>query len=219
MYQNHGCCTPPYSKKDDCCCKDGIICALDWISRKMIEQSTGTNNNGCISELYYYPVLPQIDETDISNEIGKIIYITPDILVATLKGGRLNGDTIYLNLCELTALEFRLSENCNENIDVEIQSRFNKIKYVSPKSCCCKNGVLEYLLNARNALPSTTGTTTNISGVIISTNDNSFVVYEILAINPDTVWAKGRVVIDADTTIDTYYVISLCDIVGIILIS
>ena len=32
MY-NNGCCTPPSPRRDNCCCKDGIICAIDWFSK------------------------------------------------------------------------------------------------------------------------------------------------------------------------------------------
>ncbi len=96
---------------------------------------------------------------------------------------------------------------------------YSKIKYCSPGSSCCKNGLMEILLKARDYLKNPCicgeGATTDVS-VTISTCKMSYNITEILAINPDTVWAKEFIpATDEEEDKTIYYVISLCKIVGI----
>lgn len=55
----------------------------------------------------------------------------------------------------------------------------------------------------------------NVNAVILSTLTNSFKITDILAINPDTVWAKN--VTTTPTTSTIYYILSLCEITSITL--
>lgn len=210
MFENNGCCTPP-QKKDDCCCKYGILCALDFFYQDFLV--TGTGNN-CIATgtLQYYPLLPPVisgtTQTQIPNTIFGIPYITQDIVpVFPYTGDK--DDITYLNLCKLQAFEFQVNTPCAGSIDSIISLNFSKVRYTSPKSCCCKNGLIEYLLKAKDFLL----TPPNNNVVYISTPSNTFAFTQILAINKDTVWGKN-VVVDTTTT-TTYYVVSLCEIVGI----
>lgn len=204
MYQNYGCCTPPYAKKDECCCKDGIICALDFFYQDSLSIPS------CITNLKYYPELPAIDGVTIPNTIFQIIYITPDIVVTYPDDTK--EDTVYLSICKLNGFQFNIDslEGCQSK-EMQIISKFNKIKYVSPNGCCCKSGVLEYLLKARDFLELNHET----RSVILSTTTNSFRVNYLIAINPETVW--GKYVTNGVNPTTTYYVLSLCEIEGITL--
>ncbi|MEG0181051.1 MAG: hypothetical protein RR657_04110 [Peptostreptococcaceae bacterium] len=209
MNQNNGCCTPPYPKKDDCCCKDGIICALDLFYQDFLSTTQ------CFKEIKYYPSLPTFDVGGtikiIPNTITDILYITPDIVPIYTDDTK--EDLTYLNICKINGFEFTIdttNTSCNFK-DTDITNRFNKVRYVSPKSCCCKNGILEYLLKTREFLQ----TPPKVNAAIISTSTNSFKITDILAINPDTLWAKN--VITDPTASTTYYVLSLCEITGITL--
>lgn len=224
MY-NNGCCTPPLPKKDECCCKDGIICALDWFFQdflsvpSIIEPKT----------LKYYPKLESIYSQDIPNIIYGIPYISPDIVPIYINeptGGPTApycGDITYLNICEIEGFEFQLKSSLpvgvtKQSIESSISTRFSKIKYCSPNNCCCKNGLIEYLLKGRdfltNPCPCGTGASTDVS-VTISTCKKSYNITNILAINQDTVWAKEDIPSTGTPTKTVYYVISLCKIVGL----
>lgn len=205
MYQNNCCCTPPYNKKDDCCCKDGMLCALDWFYQDFLSTTQ------CITNVKYYPEIPKFNNQSIPNDIKDILYITPDIV--PIYTDNTKNDLTYLNICKINGFEFQINKN-NSNCtfkDSDIINRFNKVRYVSPKSCCCKNGVLEYLLKAREFLQSPP----NVNAVILSTPTNSFKITDILAINPDTVWAKNVTTTPTASTI--YYILSLCEITSITL--
>lgn len=213
MYQN-SCCPPPTHKKDDCCCKDGMLCALDWFYQDFLVKPTGNN---CIEPgtLKYYPILPELPgPIAISNTIYNIPYITPDIVPVYIEnlGEPYDGDITYLNICKLHGFEFELKDAACETIkEADITSKFSKIRYTSSNGCCCKNGTLEYLLKARDFLLNPPAT--NL--VILSTPANSFAVTQILAINSDAIWAKNVVTTPSAKT--TYYVLSLCEIIGITL--
>lgn len=212
MFENNGCCTPP-PKRDDCCCKDGILCALDFFYQDFLAASASSN---CIKSesLKYYPILPPVKvdtlQIIIPNTIYGIPYIAPDIVpVFPYPSNR--DDISYLNTCKINAFEFQVDNSTRPctDMDNKITYTFSKIRYTSPKSCCCKNGLIEYLLKAKDfLLPYTNG-----NAVYISTPDNTFTFTQILAINKDTVWGKNVVLDDNPTTI--YYVISLCEIIGI----
>ena len=228
MY-NNGCCTPPSPRRENCCCKDGIICALDWFFQDFL-----LKENTCIKtgSLMYYPrlspvqVLPQqnINPTQepISNIIYNIPFITQEIVpvyITEQKSGSYIGDITYLNICKLHGFQFELNDDCKRSKESDIISRFSKIKYSSPNNCCCKNGILEFLLKARDFLtnPCSDPVDSNAS-VILSTSDNSFRITQILAINSDTVWAKNEIPKLGSSPAKTiYYVLSLCEIIGITL--
>lgn len=217
MY-NNGCCTPPIQRRDDCCCKDGIICALDWFFQDFLSVppiiKSGT--------LKYYPEL-----VNVANIIYGIPYISPDIAPIYINeptGAPTDpycGDITYLNICEIEGFEFELELPvgvARTTIESNITTRFSKIKYCAPNNCCCKNGLMEYLLKARdflaNPCPCGTGASTDVS-VTISTCKKSYNVTDILAINQDTVWAKEDIPSTGTPTQTIYYVISLCKIIGL----
>lgn len=218
MY-NYGCYVPPIPPRDDCCCKEGITCALDWFFQDFLS----TTPKIAEGSLQYFPVLGPSDNP-LSNIIYGIPYISPDIVptyVTPPAGGAAApycGDITYLNICEIEGFSFQLNPD-NQNSATtanEIQTRFSKIKYVSPSICCCKNGLMEYLLKAKDFLTNPCicqeGQGSDVS-VTIYTCKNSYTATSILAINPDTVWVQN--VVSGETPTTTYYVISLCKIVGI----
>lgn len=219
MY-NNGCCTPPVPIRNDCCCKDGIICALDWFFQDFLSVPSKIEPE----TLKYYPEL-----MGISNIIYGIPYVSPDIVPIYIDEPTGEsptdpycGDITYLNICEIEGFEFQLSTTLptgvsQTTIESSITTRFSKIKYGSPNACCCKNGLMEYLLKARDFLNNPcvcgTGASTDVS-VTISTSDRNYNITDILAINQDTVWAKETTLSDGETT-TVYYVISLCKIIGL----
>lgn len=215
MY-NNGCCIPPSPKRDDCCCKDGIICALDWFFQDFLSTSSIIKEE----TLKYYPVL-----VENKNTIYGIPYISPDIVPVYIQeptGTPTDpycGDITYLNICEIEGFEFELKDEVvSSMIDNNITTRFSKIKYSSPNKCCCKNGLMEYLLKGRDYLnnPCTCGEviSTDVS-ITISTCKKNYNVTDILAINSDTVWAKENIPSTGEPTQTIYYIISLCKIVGL----
>ena len=222
MY-NNGCCTPPIPRRDDCCCKGGIVCALDWFFQDFLSIPPIIQKG----TLKYYPQLPDIYTQGISNIIYGIPYISPDIVpvyISEPTGTPKDpycGDITYLNICEIEGFEFQLelpTGVTRPSIESSISSRFSKIKYCSPNSCCCKNGLMEYLLKARdfltNPCPCGTVVSTDVS-VTISTCKKSYNVTDILAINQDVVWAKEDIPSTGTPTQTVYYVISLCKIIGL----
>ncbi len=223
MYHNNGCCTPPVRHNHDCSCKDGMLCALDWFFQDFLLKPT---DNNCITTLYYYPQLPSllpvppaIDPTIVPNLIYNIPYLTSDIVPVYTDeccavGVPYQGDITYLNICKLNGFEFTLKDTCKLQKESDIQSRFSKIKFCSPSSNCCKNGILESLLKARDFLLQDE---TGLSSVILSNYSNSFRIKNILAINSDTVWAKIDTVDALLNPITKYYVISICELIGITL--
>lgn len=227
MY-NNGCCTPPSSRKDNCCCKDGIICALDWFFQDFLLKEKTCIKTG---SLMYYPkassvqVSPQSTNPTlqpISNIIYNIPFITQEVVpvyTSQQKSGPYVGDITYLNICKLHGFQFELNGNCKSSKESEITSRFSKIKYISPNNCCCKNGILEFLLKARDFLTNPCSEPVGSGdSVILSTSSNSFRVTQILAINPDTVWAKNEIPkSDYNPAKTIYYVLSLCEVIGITL--
>ena len=135
MY-NNGCCTPPSPRRDNCCCKDGIICALDWFFQDFL-----LKENRCIKtgSLMYYPrlspvqVLPltNINPTlePISNIIYNIPFITQEIVpvyITEQKSGSYIGDITYLNICKLHGFQFELNGDCKSSKESDIISRFSK---------------------------------------------------------------------------------------------
>lgn len=225
MYQNGGCCIPQsVNKKDDCCCKNGILCALDWFYQDFL-----LKGQKCIIDLKYYPTLQNFNQfitgtkvnKSIPNTIYNIPYITQDIIpiyTTTPVDEPYKGDITYLNICKIEGFEFKInSTNCSAiSKESDIASRFSKISYSSPCGCCCKNGTLEYLLKAKDFLLNlSTGT---INSVVLSTQTNSFEVTQIIAINSETVWAKNTKTLDNNNLpITTYYILSLCELIGITL--
>lgn len=205
MFENNGCCAPP-QKKDDCCCKDGILCALDFFYQDFLVAPTGNN---CITNgsLKYYPALTNVAPVT-SNIIYGIPYIAPEIVPVYISSSN-KDDITYLNICKIHGFEFKLKDGCTSKIETLIRDRFTKIKYCSPKNCCCKNGVIEYLVKGKAFLE----TPPLGNAIIISTSTESFKVDKIIAINPDTVWASG--ITNADSAQTTYYVLSICEISGI----
>lgn len=210
---NDECCIPPTPRKEERCCKDGIICALDYFYQDFLS-TTQTIEAGSLS---YYPKLE-----DVSNIIYNIPYITPDIVpvyiteITNLKDSYC-GDITNLNICGIEGFQFQFTENVVKTIkEADITTRFSRVRYVSPKNCCCKNGLIEHLLKARDFLinPDICNGQTLTGSVILSTVTNSFTVSGILAINTDTVWAKYDVP-NSSPQQTIYYVISLCKLLGI----
>ena len=209
--QMNGCgCIPPKPSKNDCCCKDGILCVIDWLYKDFLVKPTGGN---CIESgtLKYYPVLKKAGGSDenIPNVIYNIPYPTPDVLPIYIKESEeppYDGNKTFLSVCKINAFEFKFkSEACEIQKDREINTLFSKIKCVSPKSCCCTNGLVEYLFRARDFLDQ------NIDAhVVLSTEKESFRGNKFVAINSETVWLKNT-----EATPSTYYVVSLCELVGI----
>ncbi|MCR8744603.1 hypothetical protein [Romboutsia lituseburensis] len=222
MYQNGGCCTPQSKNiNSECCCKNGILCALDWFYQDFL-----LKGQKCIKDLKYYPILPNFNQfitgTEIDKPISNIIYnipyITQDIVpiyTNTPVDEPYKGNITYLNICKIEGFEFKInSTNCTAiTKESDIASRFCKISYSSPCGCCCKNGTLEYLLKAKDFLLNVPSGT--LDSVVLSTQNNSFEVTQILAVNPDTVWAKNDKTLDNNTPVTTYYVLSLCELIGI----
>lgn len=211
--ENNGCCAPP-PRRDDCCCKDGILCALDFFYQDFLLASS---SNSCIvsGSLKYYPIAPPVSingtTVQIPNTIYGIPYISQDIVpVYPYTGNR--DDVNYLSTCKINGFEFKVSSDaCATTIESKITYSFNKIRYTSPNSCCCKNGLIEYLLKAKDFLL----TPPDQNAVYVSVPNKSFTFTQILAINKDTVWGKY---VDPSTTpaTTTYYVVSLCEIEGIL---
>lgn len=219
MYQNCGCCTPPNRKKDNCSCKDGILCALDWFYQDFL-----LKGNGCLTSIKYYPELPSMPDftTDepISNTIYNIPYITQDIVpiyTTTPATEPYNGNIIYLNICKLDGFEFKVKDNCvASRIESDICLRFSKISYSSINCNCCKNGTMEFLLKAKDFLLNLPTDTAQY--VTLSTLTKSYRATQILAINNDTVWFKDTCTLDScDSGFagTTYYILSLCELIGI----
>ena len=219
MYQNSGCCTPPNRKQDNCNCKDGILCALDWFYQDCL-----LSGNACLKDIKYYPQLPSIYDFNvdepISNTIYNIPYITQDIVpiyTSTPISEPYTGNITYLNVCKIDGFEFKIRDGCSATrIESDICIRFSKISFCSPSSNCCKNGTMEFLLKAKDFLLNLPTTATQY--VTLSTSTKSYRATQILAINNDTVWFKDTCTFDScDSAFagTTYYVLSLCELIGI----
>lgn len=204
MYSNNCCCTPP-PRRDYCSCKEGIACALDWFYQDLLSSGSSSIVSG---SLKYYPKL-----TDIKNTIYAIPFISPDIVPVYIDStDPTTSNLSYLSLCQLSGFEFQLNDTYKIAKENDIISRFSKICYTSPDSCC-KTGLMEYLLKTKQFL--TDNVATNPIAIISVNSNQNFTVDTILAINKDTVWAKRTVTTPSVST--TYYIISLCEIIGITL--
>lgn len=221
MSYNNGCCptTPP--KNNDCSCKDGMLCALDWFFQDFLLRQTDNNS---INALFYYPKLndlmpipPNTQNIQIPNLIFYIPYLTSDIVPVYIneytKGEPYTGNITYLNICKLNGFFFTFKDSANKSQkENDIITRFSKLAYCK-NNTCCKNGVIESLLRARDfLLQDETGEYI----VLLSNSTNSFRINNIIAINSDTVWAKYTFV--SDQPITYYYVLSICDLSGITLV-
>ena len=203
-------CFYPFNKAIPCSCKDGMLCALDWFFQDFLLKPSGNNK---IESLFYYPKFPTV-----SNTIYNIPYLTNDIVPVYIDPYNTNnpgddktaynGDIAYLNICKLDGFKFTLKPD-KTSVESDIQTRFSKIKYCQPSANCCKNGILESLLKARDFLESP-------YSVTISNNSGDFVITSILAVNSDTVWAKFNGEVDGEVVV-CYYVFSNCEIIGITL--
>lgn len=221
MYQNCGCYTPPNHKKDNCSCKDGMLCALDWFYQDFL-----LKGNSCLTSIKYYPELPNFYDctqgNTITNTIYNIPYITQDIVpvyTSIPATEPYTGDITYLNICKLDGFEFKIRNNCDiYKIENDICLRFSKISYSSINCNCCKNGTMEFLLKAKDFLLNLPTDTAQY--VTLSTSTKSYRATQILAINNDTIWFKNTCTSETDSSettapVTTYYVLSLCELIGI----